>query len=81
MLTIEAILDILNTLKTSGSLIEPIKDKLTLLGQLEGLSADDIKTDITNNSIKIEKVVIAVSSLLGESWSIIDEVVGLSYLN
>ena len=67
MLTIEANLDILNTLKNTGCLIETIKDKLILLGKLEGLSADDIKKDITNNSIKLEKVVIGVSSLLGKS--------------
>jgi hypothetical protein len=67
MLTIEAILDILNTLKHNGSLIESIKDKLLLLGQLEGLAADTIQKDLTNNSVKLEKVVIAVSSLLGKS--------------
>ena len=67
MLTIEAILDILNNLKNNGSLIETIKDKLTLLGQLEGLCAEYIKRDITNNSVKLEKVVIGVSNLLGKS--------------
>ena len=42
MLCIEALLDILNSLKNDGSLIETIKGKLKLLGQLEGLSADSI---------------------------------------
>ena len=67
MLTIEAILDFLNTLKNNGSLIESIKDKLLLLGQLEGIAADVILKDLTNNSVRLEKVVIAVASLLGKS--------------
>lgn len=50
MLCIETLLDILNSLKNNGSLIETIKDKLKLLGQLGGLSAEDM--DLTNNSIK-----------------------------
>ena len=67
MLTIEVILDFLNTLKNNGSLIESIKDKLLLLGQLEGIAADVILKDLTNNSVRLEKVVIAVASLLGKS--------------
>lgn len=63
VVTIEALLDILNSLKNDGSLIATIKDKLLLLGQLEGLS-DELKKDLTNNSLKLEKVVIAVSSIL-----------------
>ena len=64
MISISAILDILNTLKQSGSLIESIKDKLLLLGQLEGLDPDDMQTDLSNNSIRIEKCVIGVASLI-----------------
>ena len=64
VLTIEAILDILNSLKNGSSLIETIKDKLLLLGQLAGIPNDLIEKDITNNSIKLEKVVIAVANIL-----------------
>lgn len=67
MLGIETIMDILNNLKQNGSLIESIKDKLLLLGQLEGLDPDVIKTDLTNNSVRLEKLVIAVSNLIGQS--------------
>ena len=67
MLTIEVILDILNSLKNNGSLIQTIKDKLLLLGQLEGILEETIQADLTNSSVKLEKVVIAVSNLLGKS--------------
>ena len=67
MLTVESFLDILNTLKHNGSLIESIKDKLILLGQLEGIADDVMQKDLTNNSVKLEKVVIALASLLGKS--------------
>ena len=67
MLTIEVILDILNSLKNNGSLIQTIKDKLLLLGQLEGILEETIQADLTNSSVKLEKVVIAVSNLLRKS--------------
>ena len=64
LVTIEMIMDILNTMKQNGSLIESIRDKLLLLGQLEGLDAEVFQKDITNNSVRLEKLVIGVSSLL-----------------
>ena len=66
MITIDFILDILNTLKNSGSLVQTIQDKLRLLSKLDGVDEGVIETDINNNSIKIEKLVIAVSSLIGK---------------
>lgn len=66
IITIEAILDMLNTLKINGSLIHSIEEKLKLLGRLEGIASDVIETDITNNSLKLEKIVISVSSILGK---------------
>ena len=63
LLTIEYILDILNCLKTNGCLIECIKDRLLLLAQVEGLT-EIIKKDIQNTSVKLEKIVIAIASLL-----------------
>ena len=66
MITIESIIDLLNNLKNSGRLIGSIKDRLKLLAQLEGLTADDIHKDLTNNAVKLEKIVIAVSNILGK---------------
>lgn len=66
IITIEAILDMLNTLKIHGSLIHSIQEKLKLLGRLEGITSDAIETDITNNSLKLEKIVISISSILGK---------------
>ena len=66
MITIDFILDVLNTLKNSGSLVQTIQDKLRLLSKLDGVDEGVIETDINNNSVKIEKLVIAVSSLIGK---------------
>ena len=72
VVTIELVLDILNTMKQNGSLIESIKDKLLLLGQLEGLDPDTIQKDLTNNSVRLEKMVIGVSTLLVKEEDIDD---------
>ena len=64
LLTIEFILDTLDTLKTNGSLIQSIEDKLKLFGRLAGIEKDVIEKDITNNSVKLEKLVIAIGSIL-----------------
>ena len=62
VLTIEALLDMLNTLKTSGSLIHFIQERLRLLFKLEGMNMDDVET--SNISKNLEKFVIGVASLL-----------------
>ena len=64
LLTIEVILDTLNILKNNGSLIQSLEDKLKLLGKLDGIDLDVIERDLTNNSVKIEKLVIGIGSLL-----------------
>ena len=63
LLSIEFILDILNCLKNSGCVIEYIKDRLLLLAKAEGL-VDIVKKDIANTSVRLEKIVFAIGSLL-----------------
>ena len=67
LITIEAILDMMDILKNNGSLIQSIEDKLRLLGKLEGIEAGVIESDIANNSVKLEKITLAIASLLGTS--------------
>ena len=68
LVTIESILDMINVLQTGGSLIEAIRKKVSLLGQLEGLKKEGLETH--NNALKLEKSAIAVMSLLvrGSDW-------------
>ena len=64
MVTIETILDLNQVLQTGGSFVEAIKKKLRLLGQLEGLSKEALETDLNSCALKLEKIVIAVMSLM-----------------
>ena len=64
LLTIEFILDTLDTLKNGGSLIQTLEDKLKLFGKLDGIEKEVIEKDVTNNSVKIEKLVIGIGSIL-----------------
>ena len=57
----------MDILKNNGSLIQSIEDKLRLLGKLEGIEAGVIESDIANNSVKLEKITLAIASLLGTS--------------
>ena len=63
LLSIEFIFDILNCLKNSGCVIEYIKDRLLLLAKAEGL-VDIVKKDVANTSVRLEKIVFAIASLL-----------------
>lgn len=74
MLTIETILDLNNALQTGGGFIEAVKKKMLLLGKLEGLTQTALEKDLTNNVLKLEKIVIAVMSLM-VTGSDLDDVV------
>jgi hypothetical protein len=64
MLSLELVLELSHVLQLGGSFIEAIKKKFLLLGQVEGLEAETLERDLTSNSIKLEKTVIAVVSML-----------------
>ena len=64
MLSLEVILELSHVLQLGGSFIEAIKKKFLLLGQVEGLDTETLERDLTSNSIKLEKTVIAVVSIL-----------------
>ena len=64
MVSLEVILEFLHVLQLGGSFIEAIKKKFLLLGQLEGLDRESTERDLTSNSIKLEKTVLAVMSIL-----------------
>ena len=64
MISLEVIIELSHVLQLGGSFIEAIKKKFLLLGQVEGLDKDTLEKDLTSNSIKIEKTVIAVMSML-----------------
>ena len=64
VITIESILDLSQILQTGGGFVEAIRKKLLLLGQVEGLDKKEIETDINSNALKLEKIVIAVMTLM-----------------
>ena len=74
VLTIEAILDLNHELQTGGSFIEAVKKKILLLGKLEGLKESALESDLTNNVLKLEKVVVAVMSLMVKGTDLDDVV-------
>ena len=64
MISLEAILDLSQILQNGGSFVEAVKRKLLLLGQVEGLDKKMLETDLNSNALKLEKIVIAVMSIM-----------------
>ena len=64
MISIETILDLTQVMQCGGSFVEAIKKKINLLGQLEGIPQDALETDVNSIALKLEKIVIAVMSVL-----------------
>ena len=64
VITIEFILDLSHILQTGGGFVEAIKKKWLLLGKVEGLDKKQIEMDINSNALKLEKIVIAVMTLM-----------------
>ena len=64
MVTIEAILDLGQLLTTGGGFIEAVKQKLLLLGHLEGLEKEKLEKNLNNNALALEKIVIATLSII-----------------
>ena len=64
MLTIEAILDLGQILSTGGGFVETVKQKLLLLGHLEGLDTVNLEKNLNNNALALEKMVIATLSIM-----------------
>ena len=77
MLTIESILDLSQILQIGGGFVGAVKRKLLLLGQVEGLDAEKLEKNLNNTALDLEKIVIAVMSLILKG-SDLDEV--LCYL-
>ena len=64
MLTIEAILDLGQILSTGGGFLATVKEKLLLLGHLEGLEIGVLEKNLDNNALALEKMVIATLSII-----------------
>ena len=64
MISIETILDLNQVLQTGGSLVEAIKKKISLLGQLEGIPKTTLNPDLNSLAQKLDKIVIAVMSII-----------------
>ena len=64
MVAIETILDYNHIMQTGGGFIEAIKKKIGLLGQLEGIPNDVLKPDAVHLALKMDKMVIAVLSII-----------------
>ena len=63
-LSLEFILDLSALLQTGGGFIEAIKKKLLLLGQAEDIKLDFLEKDLNSMALKLEKITIAVLSLI-----------------
>ena len=64
MISIETILDLNQVMQSGGGFVEAIKKKISLLGQLEGIPQDALETDVNSIALKLEKIVIAVMSIM-----------------
>ena len=64
MMSIETILDLNHDMQSGSSFVEAIKKKISLLGQLEGIPHEALETDLNSIALKLEKIVIAVMSVL-----------------
>ena len=64
MLTIESILDFAQFLQTGAGFIEAAKRKIMLLGQVEGLDAEVLETNLNNTALNLEKITIATMSII-----------------
>ena len=64
MISVDFLLDFDNMMDSGSGLIESIKNRIMLMGQREGISVEDLKTNITNVSKDTEKMCCAVLSLL-----------------
>ena len=64
MISVGLLLDLINVLKTGSSMIETIENRVKLLGSMAGLKNDEINTNLSNISIKMEKATIALASVL-----------------
>ena len=64
LITIEAILDFGQLLNIGGGFIEAVKEKLLLMGQLEGVDMKKLERNLNNQALDIEKIVIATLSII-----------------
>ena len=64
MISVDFLFDFDNMLGSGSGTIENIKKKILLMGQCEGLPTDDVKTNISNLCKDIEKMCVAILSLL-----------------
>ena len=62
LISVDFLLDLVNVLKTGGALIETIQQRIRLLGATNDL--EEIETDLSSISIKLEKSTIALASIL-----------------
>ena len=64
MLSADFLMDLLNVLKAGSGMIETIQLRIRLLGNAAGISTEEISTDITALSIKLEKSAIAFGAII-----------------
>ena len=62
MVSVDYLLDMINALKSSSSMIETIQARIRLAAKADGLDVDEI--DVSNLSIKLEKSAIALAAVL-----------------
>ena len=64
MLTVDLLFDLINVLRTGAGMIETITLRIKLLANTAGYSIEEIETDLSNITIKVEKATIALASIL-----------------
>ena len=64
LISADFLLDLVNTLKTGGALIETIQQRIRLLGATSDIDIEEVETDLSSMSIKLEKSTIALACVL-----------------
>ena len=64
MVSVDLLMDLLNVLKAGGGMIETIQLRIRLLGNAAGITIEEISTDLTASSIKLEKATIAFGAIM-----------------
>ena len=62
MVSIETILDHNLLMQIGGGFIEAMKNKIMLLGKLEGIPTEELESDTVHLALKLEKISIGVLS-------------------
>ena len=62
MVSIETILDLNHVMQIGGGFIEAVKNKIMLLGKLDGIPEEELKSDAVHLALKMEKISIGVLS-------------------